>query len=47
MRELDEKEYFSLRLTSAELRNHYVSIDIYAGFMKYCEDIVLIVMPVS
>ncbi|XP_052799672.1 proteasome activator complex subunit 3-like isoform X4 [Mya arenaria] len=26
VRELDEKEYFSLRLTSAELRNHYASL---------------------
>lgn len=26
IRELDEKEYFSLRLTSAELRNHYACL---------------------
>jgi len=26
VKELDEKEYFSLRLTSAELRNHYASL---------------------
>ncbi|XP_052248211.1 proteasome activator complex subunit 3-like isoform X2 [Dreissena polymorpha] len=26
VRELDEKEYFSLRLTTAELRNHYASL---------------------
>ena len=35
VRELDEKEYFSLRLTSAELRNHYVSIRLFHFLCSY------------